>query len=178
MGQRRASPGARALSPEFASRGRRGPVRKQPLAKEDIVKQCLLAASVVLAASFLCGCSPTPQSEAEPVATEAAVAARDGVPADHPELDQQEMYIACSDCHRDVQPELVEQWWTSSHGVGNVKCYQCHGTYENMMRVPAESNCAICHEAQVSADDHTAGMACWQCHPAHGFTVHTEGGER
>lgn len=90
-----------------------------------------------------------------------------GVAADHPELDEQEMIMACSDCHREVTPELTEEWWNSAHGIGNVKCYQCHGTYENMMVIPAQSNCEICHMDKAS--DPVKGLAWRKSHPAHSF---------
>ncbi len=116
------------------------------------------------------------KSEEKAAATPPSPPPADGIPADHPDLDEQEMYTACSDCHRDETPDVYEQWWNSAHGIATVKCYQCHGTYEDMMRVPATSNCMFCHEEQTSQMDGT--LTCWQCHSAHHFTGHhSERGE-
>ena len=70
----------------------------------------------------------------------------------------------------------MDQWYNSGHGIATVKCYQCHGTYEDMMRVPAQSNCMACHEEQMKNEGDN--LSCWQCHPAHSFTGHnSERGE-
>ena len=138
------------------------------------MKKLLVAAAVLAVVAAVVGCAtktpPAPETVSPPSPAKAVPVA-----AEHPQLSEQETYIACSDCHRDVTPEIVDQWWGSGHGIGNVKCYQCHGTYENMMRVPDMANCAICHEAQVSG--HAEGKTCWQCHPAHGFSGHNLGGQ-
>ncbi len=88
----------------------------------------------------------------------------------HPTLTEQEKFIACSDCHRDVTPEVYLQWFNSRHGLDEVKCFQCHGTYEKLMVSPDETSCAACHNAQFQHS--VAGKTCWTCHPAHGFTAH------
>jgi hypothetical protein len=101
-----------------------------------------------------------------------AKAPRVDVPADHPNLSEQEKLIACADCHRDTTPDLYDTWYASTHGIGNVKCYQCHGTYEDMKKVPAVSNCATCHADMMMKQ--TDAPACWTCHPAHEFNPHAE----
>ncbi len=94
----------------------------------------------------------------------------DGVAAEHVDLDEWEMLTPCSDCHREETPEIVDSWYASTHGIANVKCYQCHGTYEEMQRVPAMKRCAACHEDKVSSP--LQGKTCWDCHPAHNFSGH------
>lgn len=99
-----------------------------------------------------------------------------GVLAEHPELTEQEMLTPCSECHKEESPEIYTQWYDSVHGIGQVKCYQCHGTFENMVSVPQNNDCAVCHAGQLG--DHTKDFACWQCHKAHAFTENTlEGGQ-
>jgi hypothetical protein len=88
----------------------------------------------------------------------------------HPELDSQEMLVSCASCHRDVTPDIYKQWYDSRHGIGNVKCFQCHGTYENFRKIPAETSCASCHNEQFGHS--VAGKKCWDCHPAHNFQGH------
>ncbi len=149
---------------------------KATQAKEGIVKRFLIVAAVLAAVIALVGCADKLPPAPETVSPPPPVTNAAGVPAGHPQLDEQETYVACSDCHRDVTPEIVEQWENSAHGIGLVKCYQCHGSYDNMMRVPAVSNCSICHEDKVS--NHTEGKVCWQCHAAHGFAGHNQGGQR
>ncbi len=88
----------------------------------------------------------------------------------HPALSEQEKLVACSDCHMDVTPDIYKQWFNSRHGLDKVKCFQCHGTFEDMKVSPDETSCAACHNAQF----HTTvkGRTCWTCHPEHGFRVH------
>lgn len=88
----------------------------------------------------------------------------------HPALDDQDMLIACADCHKEGTPEIYLSWFESGHGIGNVKCYQCHGTYENLSATPPQAACAVCHAAQF--EHSPAESTCWQCHPAHTFNVH------
>lgn len=44
----------------------------------------------------------------------------------HPELSEQEMLMACADCHREATPDIEKEWYDSVHGIAMVKCYQCH----------------------------------------------------
>jgi len=88
----------------------------------------------------------------------------------HPKLSEQQMLIACSECHREVTPELYSSWYDSGHGMDNVKCYQCHGTFEDLRVEPDMARCAVCHARQFEKS--AGGKSCWQCHPAHVFTVH------
>jgi len=129
---------------------------------------------VLLVAAAMVGCA---NSKMETVAADPPPApVKTGVPADHPDMTEQETYIPCSECHREETPDVVDQWWNSGHGIATVKCYQCHGTFEEMMLVPAEDTCMVCHEEQMTKLNDS--MTCWQCHPAHGFTGHpSERGE-
>ncbi|MEN8140699.1 MAG: multiheme C-type cytochrome [Thermodesulfobacteriota bacterium] len=86
----------------------------------------------------------------------------------HPPLSEQEKLIACADCHRDATPEIHQQWYDSRHGIGMVKCYQCHGTFENLAVVPEKSKCATCHMAAM--DKCPKDKECSSCHSAHSFT--------
>ncbi|BHH84891.1 cytochrome c3 family protein [Desulforhopalus sp. 52FAK] len=87
----------------------------------------------------------------------------------HPELSEQEMYIACSDCHKEATPEVESQWFKSSHGIAMVKCYQCHGTFETFKVTPTKSDCAVCHVDQLEKCAKAEDKACWDCHVPHVF---------
>ena len=128
--------------------------------KRKLVMSLLFVASVVLA-----GCAASNQSSSQ---------SSSGPPWNgtcHPSLSEQEKYIACSDCHQDATPEIYQQWYDSGHGIGMVKCYECHGTFENFQVVPDTANCAVCHSAQFNKTPAAAGQ-CWSCHPAHSFAMH------
>jgi len=88
----------------------------------------------------------------------------------HPQLSEQEKLTPCAQCHNDVTPDLYKQWYDSVHGIANVKCFQCHGTYENFRVEPDETNCAACHNAQYLK--RPKDKKCWVCHPAHNFFAH------
>jgi hypothetical protein len=86
----------------------------------------------------------------------------------HPPLSDQEMLIPCSECHQKVTPDVYTEWYDSTHGIGNVKCYQCHGTYENLLVTPdMTQSCDACHTDKMG--DHTGTQTCWDCHGPHNF---------
>ncbi len=126
--------------------------------KRKIILSILLTASVALAG---CVAQQNASSSAGDIGQQSGI---------HPELTEQEQYIACSDCHKTVTPEIYEEWYQSGHGIGMVKCYQCHGTYEDLQVVPESSNCAVCHSGEFHRSP--AGSQCWTCHPAHTFVMH------
>ena len=86
----------------------------------------------------------------------------------HPELSAQEMLVPCSECHQEATPDIYDEWYNSVHGIGMVKCYQCHGTFENMKTQPAASDCMVCHADQIKKCP--KDKKCWSCHNAHTFT--------
>ncbi len=86
----------------------------------------------------------------------------------HPELSEQEMLVACSDCHRDATPAIEKEWYDSVHGIAMVKCYQCHGSYETFAVTPTVQNCATCHTVMLE-EKHSKGKLCWECHEPHTF---------
>jgi len=88
----------------------------------------------------------------------------------HPKLTEQEKLMACNQCHKEVTPEIYEEWFNSVHGIANVKCFQCHGTFENFHVTPELKKCEACHFKEVSHSP--KGRSCWECHPSHKFTVH------
>jgi len=92
------------------------------------------------------------------------------VMAEHPVLTEQEKLLPCFECHKDVTPDIYDEWYNSSHGIGSVKCYQCHGTYEELTKVPAMDRCGACHAAEVSHSEQAT--PCWNCHLSHTFTGH------
>ncbi len=127
------------------------------------MKTTMAAAAAVLVALFLsAGCVRQGGSAHGQAAT--------GVAAEHPQLSQVEMQKPCFECHKEVTPDLYDQWYNSGHGLDNVRCFQCHGTFENMKRVPDEAVCSVCHSGQFHK--RPAGSSCWQCHPAHAFSAH------
>jgi uncharacterized paraquat-inducible protein A len=86
----------------------------------------------------------------------------------HPMVTEQDKLMPCHECHKTSTPRVYQEWFESVHGIGNVKCYQCHGTFENMQRVPDVNRCAVCH---AEAFGHSENKPCWQCHKAHRFQV-------
>lgn len=91
-----------------------------------------------------------------------------GKKAAHPTLSEQEKLTPCADCHKTVTPKVYNEWFESTHGVANVKCFQCHGTYEELKTVPDVNRCAVCH---AEAFSHAEDKVCWSCHKAHGFKI-------
>jgi len=127
--------------------------------KRKIILSILFTASVALIGGCAANQSTSPPEEKAEQQT-----------ATHPELTEQEQYIACADCHKTETPEIYEQWFQSGHGIGMVKCYQCHGTYEDLQVVPETANCAVCHSGEFHRTP--ADSQCWTCHPAHTFVMH------
>ncbi|MDR2549911.1 MAG: multiheme C-type cytochrome [Desulfobulbus sp.] len=85
----------------------------------------------------------------------------------HPELSKQEQYIDCAQCHAEATPKVHEEWFASRHGLAMVKCYQCHGTFENFRVTPTRQDCAACHENMLKKCPQD--KPCWQCHVPHTF---------
>ncbi|MFA5700547.1 MAG: hypothetical protein WC913_04645 [Desulfuromonas sp.] len=90
--------------------------------------------------------------------------------AQHPPMSAQEKLRPCVECHKEVTPEIYTQWYNSRHGIDIVKCYQCHGTYEQMYKVPPVSQCAICHAGETM--NNPSAQPCWDCHLEHTFKGH------
>jgi hypothetical protein len=85
----------------------------------------------------------------------------------HPKITEQEKLIDCAECHQQATPEVYKQWFDSLHGIGMVKCYQCHGTFENFKVTPTVSACASCHANMV--EKCPKDKPCWTCHAPHSF---------
>ena len=117
---------------------------------------------VICLSLVLVACQTWRGGEKTPVAPKA--------PTTHPELSAQEKLMPCSACHRDVTPDIYQEWYNSRHGLDNVKCFQCHGTYENFEVEPSVGRCAACHAKEVAHAP--KDKKCWACHPAHKFSVH------
>ncbi len=85
-------------------------------------------------------------------------------------------YQQCSSCHADVTPKIYQSWKASKHYIANVKCFQCHGTFNDFYKVPPISKCEACHYQEVKTMKEKApNMTCWDCHPAHIFEFHGKG---
>lgn len=87
----------------------------------------------------------------------------------HPSLSEQDKLVSCRDCHKQATPEVYNEWYNASHGINNVKCYQCHGTYENFASSPPVDGCQACHANKMG--EHSAGQTCWECHTPHTFKI-------
>lgn len=96
-----------------------------------------------------------------------SVVAGDTEKSMHPELTEQEMLVACAECHREATPEVEKEWYDSVHGIAMVKCYQCHGTFETFALTPTKQNCATCHTNML--DKCPQDKNCWECHVPHSF---------
>lgn len=97
------------------------------------------------------------------------VKAADREKAMHPELSEQEMLIACADCHKDVTPEIEKEWYDSLHGIAMVKCYECHGTFGNFSVTPTRQTCGTCHADMLKKCPQD--KPCWECHVPHSFKL-------
>lgn len=96
-----------------------------------------------------------------------SVASATGKNGKHPQITEQEKYIACDQCHAETTAELHKEWFDSHHGIAMVKCYQCHGTFETFRVTPRPQDCAACHENMMNKCPQD--KACWQCHIPHTF---------
>ncbi len=117
---------------------------------------------MLLAGGMIVSCAPKGQAPVQETAKPAV--------SEHPPLTDQEKLMPCASCHRDETPEIYDEWFNSVHGIANVKCFQCHGTYEDFEAVPGPSRCMPCHAEQVKTAPKDKN--CSACHPAHKFTVH------
>lgn len=90
-----------------------------------------------------------------------------GEKATHPDLSEQEMLVACAECHREATPEVEKEWYDSLHGIAMVKCYQCHGTFESFAVTPNRENCGTCHTDMLAKCPDN--KPCWECHIPHSF---------
>jgi len=85
-------------------------------------------------------------------------------------------YQQCAACHKEVTPNVYKEWAKSKHAIANVKCFQCHGTFDDFHKVPPISKCEACHYKEVKTMRQKApNMTCWDCHPAHVFEFHGTG---
>lgn len=91
----------------------------------------------------------------------------------HALLTEEQKLISCAACHKEATPDVYSQWYDSTHGIGNVKCYQCHNTFENLLKTPdINQSCNSCHADKIADTDHTEGLAtCWECHGIHSFSA-------
>ena len=89
-------------------------------------------------------------------------------PDKHPQLSSQERLIPCAQCHQDITPEIYQEWFKSYHGLDNVKCFQCHGTFGDFHVTPPVAKCEACHAKEV--ESLTSKKACWECHTPHSFS--------
>ena len=85
----------------------------------------------------------------------------------HPELSEQEMLVACADCHSEATPDVQKEWYDSLHGIAMVKCYQCHGTFGDFTVTPSRQNCGTCHNNML--EKCPSDKPCWECHVPHSF---------
>jgi len=134
----------------------------------------LLVLTVSVAGVLACtmtapGAAPD-EGDAAPAKAAPAKPAPERKAAGHPEIEEDMKLVPCSQCHKMATPKVYKAWYASTHGIGNVKCYQCHGTYENFAKVPKVGKCATCHQGHV--ESRVKKVACWECHVAHRFRGH------
>ncbi len=81
----------------------------------------------------------------------------------------------CRDCHMETTPEVYKEWANGRHGIANVRCTVCHGSFEDFKSVPTVETCRSCHAKeydQMMLPSDLSKKTCWQCHPAHSESVH------
>ena len=129
-----------------------------------MTKTCAMIVTGMLLMSVLVACGGTGKG---PQATKVQ-------PKGHPQLSAAERLQPCYQCHKEVTPGIYEEWYESRHGIGQVRCFQCHGGYDDFKVVPDRSRCGICH--MKALENCPPDKSCWACHPAHEFTRKKEGG--
>ncbi len=88
-------------------------------------------------------------------------------PNGHSALSQSEKRQPCYECHKEVTPDIYEEWYNSRHGIAHVRCFQCHGGYDDLKVVPDVAQCSVCHMEVM--DRCPKDRPCWSCHSAHEF---------
>ncbi len=82
----------------------------------------------------------------------------------------------CRVCHKQVTPKIYKEWWHSKHGIANVRCFQCHGTFNDFHKIPPMTKCMACHmneyQTMIKKAPHDK---CWSCHIPHTFEFHGNG---
>jgi hypothetical protein len=95
--------------------------------------------------------------------------------APHPDVGAANQADACTVCHGVKNPDVVNQWEASSHGLNLVKCFVCHGsTGRDFARRPTAARCEGCHADKATAVVPAAkgrSKACFDCHAPHGLGV-------
>jgi hypothetical protein len=82
----------------------------------------------------------------------------------------------CRVCHEQTTPKVYKEWAHSRHAIANVRCFQCHGTFEDFHKTPPISKCEACHYQEVQTMKEKApNMKCWTCHTPHIFEFHGNG---
>jgi cytochrome c553/uncharacterized CHY-type Zn-finger protein len=62
---------------------------------------------------------------------------------------------ACTDCHKNVTPNIVSDWQLSKHGQAGIDCAVCHGDQHTAAndvakaQIPTPDTCAACHDEKV-----------------------------
>ncbi len=139
----------------------------------------LTLATMVAVGILACTLPEPSNAQPEPVAPQPApppdeaAPASAAAPAPHPEIPEEAIYRGCVTCHKVATPEIYKDWFASTHGIGNVRCFQCHGTYENFRKVPEMTTCAVCHQGQMASRTDQE-KACWECHAPHLFRGHSK----
>ncbi len=88
----------------------------------------------------------------------------------HPDVD---WTISCSDCHRDVTPDIWDAWDESRHGKVNFGCYICHGDGEEVFHAKGtDERCSGCHAGQEVNFEKTKMKSCFDCHNGHSLKFH------
>lgn len=88
----------------------------------------------------------------------------------HPDVD---WTISCSDCHKDVTPDIFDAWSESRHGQVNFGCYICHGDGEETFHAKGtDERCSGCHAGQEVNFENTNLKSCFDCHNGHTLKFH------
>ncbi len=82
----------------------------------------------------------------------------------------------CRVCHQKTTPKVYQEWAHSKHAIANVRCFQCHGTFEDFHKIPPITKCMACHYQEVvTMQQKKPNAKCWDCHEAHIFEFHGNG---
>ncbi|NIX57620.1 MAG: cytochrome C [candidate division Zixibacteria bacterium] len=88
----------------------------------------------------------------------------------HPEVD---FSLSCKECHKEMTPEVYQDWKSSKHGLMNYGCYMCHGDgQEEFYPSPGSERCVGCHSPQEVDFAKVPVGNCYDCHKGHTLKFH------
>lgn len=83
--------------------------------------------------------------------------------------------VSCTECHKEVTPDVTAAWYEGMHGQVNVKCYVCHGDGEvEFHPQPTDDRCIGCHSGKEASMAKVETTSCFSCHNGHTLRFHAD----